>query len=53
MNSGLITNINYFSIIREKLSFNPYWNETKEIPGDNARIKKSLVSTANDFRTIV
>ena len=38
---------------KQKLPFNPHWNETKEIPEDNARIKKSLVSTANDFSTIV
>ena len=48
-----MTNINFFSIIKQKFSFNPYWNETKEIPEDNARIKNSLVPTANDFSTIV
>ena len=29
--------------------FNPYWNETKEIPYNNARIKKSMAATANNF----
>ena len=31
----------------------PGGNETNEIPDDNARIRKSLVSTANHFSTIV
>ena len=53
MDSDLMTNINFFSIIKQKLSFNPYTNETKEIPEDNGRINKSLVSTTNDFCTIV
>ena len=48
-----MTNINFFSIMKQKLSFNPYGNLTKDIPEDNARIKKSLVSTTNDFSTIV
>ena len=46
-----MTNINFFSIIKRKLSFNLYGNQAKEIREDNATIKKSLVSTANDFST--
>ena len=53
MNSAFMTNINFFSIMKQKLSFNPYRNYPKEIPQDNAKIKKSLVSTANDFSTIL
>ena len=48
-----MTNINYFSIIKQNLSFNSHRNKTQAIPQDNARIKNSLVSTANDFGTIV
>ena len=44
MNSVLMTNINFFSIMKQKLTFDPYRNKTKEIHSDNARIKKSLWS---------
>ena len=46
-----MTNIKFLSIIKQKMSFDHHRDLTKEIPEDIARIKKSLVSAANDLST--